>query len=150
MRAALVRPDGVIENVIMWQDGSGYEPPGGLSLVHDPEGLAVIGGTYLDGSFAPPEQPVPDPVPPLRSVAMWRARTIMKVTPWGDGTLFQAVQSAIAGLTDPLQKASAEEALERGDIFDRDGVFVPMLMQLVGVTEEQMDDFMEQAAALQA
>lgn len=95
------------------------------------------------------EQAAQTPVPP-RSVAMWRARTIMKVTPWEGGTLFQAVQAAIDGLEDPIQKAAAEEALERGDIFDRDGVFVPMLAQAVGVTEGQLDELMAQAAALPA
>ncbi|NBJ13357.1 hypothetical protein [Microvirga arsenatis] len=89
-------------------------------------------------------------IPKIRSLAMWRARTIMKVTPWGEGTLFQAVQAAIAALSDPLQKASAEEALERGDVFDRDGVFVPMLAQGLGITEKQLDELMEQAAALPA
>lgn len=148
MRAALVRADGFIENVIILGDFD--SPPDGLALIPDPDEEAAVGGSYLNGAFTPPVQPAPDPVPPVRSVAMWRARTIMKVTPWGAGTLFQAVQAAIAGLTDPLQKASAEEALERGDVFDRDGMFVPMLMQLVGVTEEQMDEFMEQAAALAA
>lgn len=86
----------------------------------------------------------------VHSVAMWRARTIMKVTPWGSGTLFQAVQAAIAGLTDPLQKAAAEEALERGDVFDRDGVFVPMLASGIGLTEGQLDEFMTLAAKLPA
>lgn len=100
---------------------------------------------WLEGASLPK----PSERPP-RSVAMWRARTIMKVTPWGDGTLFQAVQAAIAALTDPLQKASAEEALERGDVFDRDGVFVPMLAQAVGISDDQLDEMMEQAAALPA
>jgi len=91
------------------------------------------------------------PVPQShRSVAMWRARTIMKVTPWGEGTLFDAVQQAIAGLADPLQKAAAEEALERGDVFDRDGVFVPMLSKALGIGEEQLDALMRQAADLPA
>jgi len=90
------------------------------------------------------------PVAPPRSVAMWRARTIMKITPWGEGTLFDAVQQAIAGLTNPLQKASAEEALERGDIFDRDGMFVPVLAKIVGISEEQLDTLMQQAAGLPA
>jgi len=89
-------------------------------------------------------------IPKIRSIAMWRARTIMKVTPWGEGTLFDAVQSAIAAITDPLQKASAEEALERGDVFDRDGMFVPMLAGALGISNEQLDDLMEQAAALPA
>ncbi|HZH10530.1 MAG TPA: hypothetical protein VEZ24_09175 [Microvirga sp.] len=91
------------------------------------------------------------PVPQShRSVAMWRARTIMKVTPWGGGTLFDAVQQAIAGLTDPLQKAAAEEALERGDVFDRDGMFVPMFSKALGISDEQLDTLMRQAAELPA
>ena len=148
MRAALVRSDGSIENVILV--GDGYTPPSGLTLVPDPEEQAAIGGTYADGAFSAPPAAEPEPEPMLRVVAMWRARTIMKVTPWGEGTLFQAVQAAIAALTDPLQKASAEEALERGDVFDRDGVFVPMLAQAVGISDEQLDDLMAQAAALPA
>jgi hypothetical protein len=79
----------------------------------------------------------------------------MKVTQWEEGTLFQAVQAAIASLSDPLKRASAEEALERGtdfdrDDFDRDGVFVPMLAAIVGISDEQLTDLMEHAATLPA
>ena len=98
----------------------------------------------------PEPDPEPEPEPALRVVAMWRARTIMKVTPWKGGTLFHAVQAAIATLADPLQKAAAEEALERGTDFDRDGVSVPMLAQIVGISDEQLDEMMKQAAALPA
>lgn len=97
-----------------------------------------------------PEPYAPPIIASPRSVAMWRARTIMKVTPWGEGTLFQVVQEAIAGLADPLQKAAAEEALERGSDFDRDGVFVPMLAAAVGISDEQLDELMARAAALPA
>jgi len=126
-----------------------------------PEAVEISDGQWLefitnagmrrwrDGQVEIYAPPAPEPQPP-RSVAMWRARTIMKVTPRGDGTLFDAVQAAIAALTDPLQKASAEEALERGDVFDRDGVFVPMLAYGLGITEKQLDELMEQAAALPA
>jgi hypothetical protein len=118
-----------------------------------PEGYRArwTSGTWeLEKIPEPEPAPEPEPDSAPRIVAMWRARTIMKVTPWGEGTLFDAVQGAIATLTDPLQKASAEEALERGTDFDRDGVFVPMLMQIVGVSDEQMNDFMIQAAGLPA
>lgn len=109
-----------------------------------PELWAAVLKVATPADYVAPSAHVP------RSVAMWRARTIMKVTPWKGGTLFQAVQAAIAGLTDPLQKASAEEALERGDVFDRDGVFVPMLAGGLGLSDEQLDELMEQAAALPA
>jgi len=115
----------------------------------------------ITGMFAVPqpgraEEWVPDSqvptfeLPRPRCVAMWRARTIMKVTPWGEGTLFDAVQQAIAALADPLQKAAAEEALERGDLFDRDGMFVPMLSKALGISDEQLDTLMQQAADLPA
>lgn len=116
---------------------------GTVMIIRDGEPVE-INETELDRPTTPLSPSVP------RSIAMWRARTIMKVTPWGEGTLFEAVQAAIAGLTDPLQKASAEEALERGDLFDRDGVFVPLLAQAVGITDELLDEMMEQAAALPA
>jgi hypothetical protein len=111
--------------------------------------LREIYDAWIAEGNAPEEYLAPPPGAP-RSVAMWRARTIMKVTQWQGGTLFQAVQAAIAGLTDRLQQAIAEEALERGDIFDRDGVFVPMLAAVVGISDEQLDELMAQAAALPA
>lgn len=103
----------------------------------------------IEADFGPQYVEAAPPSPP-RSVAMWRARTIMKVTPWGDGTLFDAVQASIEGLGDLTQKAAAEEVLERGDVFDRDGVLVPMLTQAVGISEDQIDDLMMQAADLPA
>lgn len=145
MRVALIKND-VVENVIIAE--ADYPAPDGYQAV--PSDEAGPGWTYAAGMFAPPPAPEPPPPLPVRSVPMWRARTIMKVTPWGAGTLFEAVQAAIAGLTDPLQKASAEEALERGDVFDRDGMFVPMLAGIVGISDEQMDDLLQQAAALPA
>jgi hypothetical protein len=120
-----------------------------------PDGKVAVGSSLTwDGSKVRRVYELEDaPSPPSlipRSIAMWRARTIMKVTPWGEGTLFEAVQAAIAALEEPMQKAAAEEALERGSDFDRDGVFVPMLAAVVGISEEQMDELMEQAAGLPA
>ena len=57
-------------------------------------------------------------------------------------------QAAVSALTDPLQKASAEEAPERGDLFVRDGVFVPMLAGSFGITDEQLDESMARATQL--
>lgn len=144
MRWALIQ-DGIVENVI--EAGSDYAAPEGyLAVVTD---VAGPGWRYESREFIGPDQPEPEPVA-LRSVAMWRARTIMKTTPWEGGTLFDAVQTAIGEINDPLQRAAAEEALERGTDFDRDGVFVPMLAQAVGISDEQLDGLMQQAAALPA
>jgi len=44
----------------------------------------------------------PPALVPPRSVAIWRACTIMKGTPREGRTLFDAVKAFIAGMTDPL------------------------------------------------
>jgi len=97
---------------------------------------------------APPEH-VPDPSP-FRSVAMWRARAIMKITPWGDGTLWDAVLAAIEQLPDQVERVIAYEALNGSGDYDRDGVFVPRLAAIVGIDDTTHDQFMKDAAALPA
>lgn len=70
-----------------------------------------------------------------RATAMWRARAIAKVTPHGEGTLFDAVEAAINALPDPVMQAAAREAWERGTLFDLDGQLVPLLMTSLGLSE---------------
>lgn len=93
----------------------------------------------------------PDAVftPRARTTPMWRARTIMKQTPFANGTLFDAVTTAITTLA-PDMRAAAEEVFERGDIFDMDGQFVPVLAFMLGVTEEMMLELIELANELPA
>lgn len=83
-------------------------------------------------AYVPPSAPSP------RLTAMWRARAIAKVTPHGNGTLFDAVVAAIANMTDPLVQAAASEAWERGTTFDLDGQLVPVLVAALGMTEEDV------------
>lgn len=85
-----------------------------------------------------------------RSTAMWRARAIMKVTPWGEGTLFDAVTQAVSLIGDPLTKAAAEEALERGTVFDMDGQLVPLLAGAIGIDESVIQQLVTNAEALPA
>lgn len=70
-----------------------------------------------------------------RATAMWRARAIAKVTPHGAGTLFDAVETAIDALPDPVMQAAGREAWERGALFDIDGQLVPLLMTALGLSE---------------
>lgn len=94
-------------------------------------------------------RPAPPPPAP-RSTAMWRARAIAKVTPHGEGTLFDAVVAAIAAMTDPLVQAAASEAWERGTTFDLDGQLVPVLMAGLGMTEEDILPLIAAAESLPA
>lgn len=105
-------------------------------------GLAPVIRAAID-QWVADEKPVqpydpPSSVPGPRSTAMWRARAIAKTTPHGDGTLFDAIVSAIAGMTDPFVQAAASEAWERGTTFDLDGQLVPVLMDALGMTEEDV------------
>lgn len=53
---ALVK-DGIVENIISYQEGSNYRPPSGFDMIKctDATGLPTIGLTYENGVF---EQPV--------------------------------------------------------------------------------------------
>lgn len=104
------------------------------------------GGEWVDKT--PDTEPEPPHVP--RSTAMWRARAIAKVTPHGEGTLFDAVEAAISAMTDPLVQAAASEAWERGATFDLDGQLVPLLMSILGMTEEDVLPLVEAAESLPA
>lgn len=95
-----------------------------------------------------PETPVVTTAP--RSTAMWRARAVAKATPYGEGTLYEAVVSAIEGLGDPLTKAAAGEAWERGTTFDLDGQLVPALMAALELTEADVLPLIEAAESLPA
>lgn len=141
MRYAIIN-DGVVENVILAQPG--FTLPG-KTLV--PTDTAGPGWTWDGTTFSPPEPP-PPPAP--RSTAMWRARAIARVTPHGEGTLFDAVLAAIDGLADPTVKAAAAEAWERGTLFDLDGQLVPTLMAALGLTEADVLPLIAEAEALPA
>lgn len=141
MRSAIVE-NGVVTNVIMGEiEGS----------IPCPEEVSV-GWRYDGSAFTAPPQPDPEPEPPHvpRSTAMWRARAIAKVTPHGDGALFDAVVAAIDGMSDPLAQAAASEAWERGATFDLDGQLVPLLMSSLGMTEGDVVPLIEAAESLPA
>lgn len=58
-RYAVVR-DGVVENVVVWDGESDWQPPEGTTLVLSDE--AGPGDTHDGKTFTPPEPPTPDPV----------------------------------------------------------------------------------------
>lgn len=88
-----------------------------------------------------------------RSTAMWRARAVARVTDYngGPGKLFEAVETAIDGMSDPLIQSAALEAWNSGaTTFDLDGQLVPVLMGALGMTEEDVLPLIEAAEALPA
>lgn len=54
MRYAMIDTSGVVENVIVWDGETDYEPPEGMTLLSCvPE--VSIGWTYGNGAFTPPD-----------------------------------------------------------------------------------------------
>lgn len=136
-------PHVLIENgVVVQLDLTGNPPEG---YVEAPD-YVQPGYTY-DGEW---HAPAPDAPLAPRKTAMWRARAVAKATPFGVDTLYNSVVDAIAEIEDPLTKAAAEEAWERGTEFDLDGQMVPMLMAALELTEADVLPLIEAAEALPA
>ena len=60
MRYIIIDADGLITNACEWDGVTEWAPPEGCTAVQvDEDG--IIGGTCIDGVYAPP--PIPEPVP---------------------------------------------------------------------------------------
>jgi hypothetical protein len=87
-------------------------------------------------------------------VDLWRARVVMKATPWignfgGAGkSVFDAAKAAIAALP-AAQQARATEALEYSNVLTRSGSLVRGIQQQLGMSNAQIDDLFRQADAIQ-
>lgn len=87
-------------------------------------------------------------------VELWKARVVMKSTPWtgnfgGPGkTVFDAVQAAIAAITDVTRKRTVVEAIDYTNFVTRDGTIMKAIQQALGMTDAQCDALFIQAAAI--
>ena len=62
MRYIIIDADGLITNAIEWDGVAEWAPPEGSTAVQVDD-LGEIGGTCIDGVYAPPPTPEPVPVP---------------------------------------------------------------------------------------
>lgn len=136
-----IEKEQIAQKETAWRRDNGAAP---LSSVDD-----LVASAFNGGRVPMPEGVEAPPVLAPRVTQMWRARAVMKLTPHGSSTLFDAVVTAIDALTEP-NKTIAREAIEYGNVFDRDGVFAPVLADELGLTETEIDDLMRQAEALPA
>lgn len=59
---AVIDPNGVVNNVILWDEASSWQPPEGHSIVKVEELFCDIGWKYENGEFVkPPEEPTAEP-----------------------------------------------------------------------------------------
>ena len=83
------------------------------------------------GTLSAPPAKIPTEIP------AWKGRTILRLTPAGDGTLWDAVQAAIAGLPDQ-QRIAAEEVLG-GTVWSRSSPTLAALAAALNLASEQVD-----------
>lgn len=92
------------------------------------------------GSLSTPPAKVP------AEIAAWRGRAIMRLTPHGDGTLYDAAVAAFEQL-DPQQRVVAEEVFN-GTTYARISPTLAAMAALLGLTSEQVDALFVAAAQL--
>ncbi len=100
-------------------------------------------GEVVSREMAPGEQASFSPVAPPSSVTMRQARLALL----GAG-LLDAVEAAIAAMTDATQRRAAEIEWEYAQTVDRNSPFTQQLASGLGLTSEQLDSLFTQAAAL--
>jgi hypothetical protein len=88
-------------------------------------------------------------VPPTKvpsEIPAWKGRTILRLTPAGGGTLWDAVQAAITALP-TQQKVAAEEVLG-GTVWARQSPTLTALAGALDLTSEQVDALFIAAVAI--
>jgi len=79
-------------------------------------------------------------IPVPKKITSWQARAALKLTPMGEGTLFDAVESAIAALPEDNQKIVIQTAWENNANFERNAPTIIALSEAIGMTSEQVDE----------
>jgi hypothetical protein len=85
-------------------------------------------------------EPPPEPLPVPESITAWQAQAALKLTPLGDGTLYDAVVAALAALPDGPEKVVAQTAFEKDAKFVRSSPTIAAIASALGLTSEQVDD----------
>jgi hypothetical protein len=128
MRMAMVK-NGVVENIVEVQEGSGWHPGEGFDLIGMTTG--EIGWTCVDGQFAPPVVPavaaVPASVTPLQMRRALRRAGLHDLMAEYVATLGEEAHEAweyatVIDRADPLLAAAAQ-ALGKGAA-DLDALFI--------------------------
>ena len=90
----------------------------------------------------------PEPDPDWYEVPAWRVRAIADVTPHDGGLLIDAITVTINAIADPLEKAVAKEVFFGGNTLRRDRVLLTTMAVDLSLSDTQLDDLFQQAAAI--
>lgn len=83
-------------------------------------------------------EPEPEVVPAM--ISAWQAVAAMRETPYGEGTLYEAVEAEIQAIPDGPVKIDIVAAWERNANFMRDSTTILGIAAALGLTPEQVDD----------
>jgi hypothetical protein len=91
-----------------------------------------------------------EPNPEWYTQPAWRVRAIAKVTPYGDATLMDSIDTIVESLSsDPVQKSVAEEVFYGGNTLERDSVLLTGMAAGLGLTDTELDNIFQQADAIE-
>ena len=79
------------------------------------------------------------PIPVPRAITAWQASAALKLTPFGDGTLYDAATAALAGMPDGAEKTVAQTAFEKDARFVRASPTIAAIADALGLTSAQID-----------
>lgn len=84
-----------------------------------------------------------------KEVPAWRIRVVAKLTPYGAGTLHDAVVGLINQLEDPAHRVAAEEIYLGGNLLDRESALLQQVAAALQLPPEQVHAIFIAAAALE-
>lgn len=91
-----------------------------------------------------------EPNPEWYTQPAWRVRAIAKVTPYGDATLMDSIDTIVESLSsDPVQKSVAEEVFYGGNTLERDSALLTSMASSLGLTDTELDDIFQQADVIE-
>jgi hypothetical protein len=139
---AIINGEGVIANRIILDDAAGWELPEGFTLTIETETAYEIGGTLIDGVYAPPTPAAPDPgiiIPAAKqSVTPRQARLALLAA-----GLLPSVENAVKAAGGATQ-ITWEYATE----IDRNSEMITTLGASLGLSSAAIDLLFKQAASL--
>lgn len=150
MRKYAFIKDGKVDSVIDGKDDNSrnweeyYSKTMGMKCVAVPDELRVsTSDAYEDGQFK-------NAIEQWRSTAKLPSRKFwlgVEFYPYGDGFMLGAIQDAIKNLAHPKMKKKVMIELERTHEFNRNAKSTLMMINAIGMTAEQADDFFKWAEA---
>ena len=123
--------DGVRGNLVELADTVTVIPESRLVSVEDFEAIQSV----------PPPVIIPDESP------TWRIKAITKLTPHGNGTLYDAIGKAIAALSEPTMTIASTVWTE-GNTIERQSATVALIASACKLSSEDIDSIFIRAAEL--